>query len=38
MKQLIPHVSGVILAAGKASRMGRDKLSLPFGDSLCCSM
>ncbi len=30
MKQLIPHVSGVILAAGKASRMGRDKLSLPF--------
>lgn len=25
-----PNVSGVILAAGKASRMGRDKLSLPF--------
>jgi molybdenum cofactor cytidylyltransferase len=30
MKQKIAHVSGIILAAGKASRMGRDKLSLPF--------
>lgn len=30
MEQKIAHVSGVILAAGKASRMGRDKLSLPF--------
>jgi len=26
----LSKVSGVILAAGKASRMGRDKLSLPF--------
>lgn len=30
MEQKIAHVSGVILAAGKASRMGSDKLSLPF--------
>ena len=30
MYQPLANVSGVILAAGKASRMGRDKLSLPF--------
>ncbi|MBC18585.1 MAG: molybdenum cofactor cytidylyltransferase [Desulfovibrio sp.] len=30
MNKLEINVSGVILAAGKASRMGRDKLSLPF--------
>ncbi len=30
MEQKIAHVSGVILAAGQATRMGRDKLSLPF--------
>jgi len=30
MNHSLANVSGVILAAGKASRMGRDKLSLPF--------
>ncbi len=30
MEKLEINVSGVILAAGKASRMGRDKMSLPF--------
>ncbi|MBU1002939.1 MAG: nucleotidyltransferase family protein [Proteobacteria bacterium] len=30
MKQTQINVSGIILAAGQASRMGRDKLSLPF--------
>jgi len=30
MHEIITNVSGIILAAGKASRMGRDKLSLPF--------
>ena len=30
MERIKCTVSGVILAAGKASRMGRDKLSLPF--------
>jgi len=30
MQNSITNVSGVILAAGQASRMGRDKLSLPF--------
>jgi len=30
MEQKLANVSGVILAAGQASRMGRDKLSLPF--------
>lgn len=30
MQYVSPNVSGVILAAGTASRMGRDKLSLPF--------
>lgn len=30
MQQQFAHVSGVILAAGMASRMGKDKLSLPF--------
>ena len=30
MKQIQTNVSGIILAAGQASRMGRDKLSLPF--------
>lgn len=29
-KQKIASTSGIILAAGKATRMGRDKLSLPF--------
>ncbi|HAS89403.1 MAG TPA: molybdenum cofactor cytidylyltransferase [Desulfovibrio sp.] len=29
-KQEIADTSGIILAAGKATRMGRDKLSLPF--------
>lgn len=30
MPHQLANVSGVILAAGQASRMGRDKLSLPF--------
>ncbi len=30
MKQRIASVTGLILAAGPSSRMGRDKLSLPF--------
>ncbi len=30
MSSILANVSGVILAAGHASRMGRDKLSLPF--------
>lgn len=30
MERIQCSVSGVILAAGKSSRMGRDKLSLPF--------
>lgn len=30
LKQEIASTSGIILAAGKATRMGRDKLSLPF--------
>ncbi|MBI9080229.1 MAG: nucleotidyltransferase family protein [Pseudodesulfovibrio sp.] len=30
MEQKLANISGVILAAGQASRMGKDKLSLPF--------
>ncbi|SDK36042.1 molybdenum cofactor cytidylyltransferase [Maridesulfovibrio ferrireducens] len=30
LKQEIARTSGIILAAGSATRMGRDKLSLPF--------
>ncbi len=30
LKQELVSTAGIILAAGKASRMGRDKLSLPF--------
>ena len=30
MKQIIAKVSGVLLAAGKSTRMGRDKRFLPF--------